>query len=209
MRTPNHERGFRPIIEDRPQPPDNWPYRGRPRNGSDPQYGIRSPKHEHHIYISRDNVMFSVDTQIQMLAESRRKEDGTQDNRLTNATTKYQQQFFAWYNKHVGKAKARMQAFVLERSKTASMNTIQDKEEADITLLMPDWWDDTVFEQLTSAVDDYLVNAILQEFFTLTLTSKDPVTADKATLASDAYSEIRRLANASKPGAIRKHLSPF
>ncbi|MBP0985531.1 MAG: hypothetical protein J6P39_00800, partial [Oscillospiraceae bacterium] len=90
-----------------------------------------------------------------------------------------------------------------------NMNNIKDKEEIDVELLMPHWWDDTVFDQLTESVNDYVTNALLQEFFTVTLTSKDPVTIDKATLAADALNDIRKYANASKPGTIRKQLSPF
>jgi hypothetical protein len=102
-----------------------------------------------------------------------------------------------------------MQAFVLEKFKITNMNSIKDNEEIDIELLMPEWWDDTAFDQLKDAVNDYIVNAILQEFFTLTLTSKDPVTVDKATLAADALADIRKHANASKPGSIRKPFKPF
>ena len=74
---------------------------------------------------------------------------------------------------------------------------------------MPEWWDDTIFDQLNDAVNNYIVNAILQEYFTVSLTSKDVVTVDKAALAADALSDIRKLANASKPGSIKTHLAPF
>lgn len=208
----NNEQGhYKPVNLEgsQPLPNDNWPYRGHPRNGNDPQYGIRSPKFNKHIFISRDTIMFCVDTQIQMVAESRRKDDGTEDDTLTNATKKFQQQFYVWFNKYVGKAKAKMQTFVLEGFKNTSMNNIKDKEEIDIELLMPHWWDDTVFDQLTDAVNDYIVNAILQEFFTVKYTSKDPVTVDKATFAADALSDIVKFSNAAKPGTIRKHLAPF
>lgn len=196
--------GFRP-----PLPDDKWPYHNHPTTPHDREYGIRDPKSERHIFISRDNIMFAIDVQIQMVAESRRKDDGTEDDRLTNATAKYQKMFFSWFNTHVGKAKGRLQAFILEKSKTSDMNSIKDKEEIDIELLMPKWWDDSIFDQLTTAVNDYIVNAILQEYFTLVLTSKDPVTVDKATLANDALNDIRKLANANKPGTIKKHLCPF
>lgn len=209
MRSPNNEKGFHPVTFDKPKPDDNWPYHDHPNNGFDRQYGIRNPKFIHHIFISRDTIMFAVDSQIQMVADMRRTDKGAEDDRLTNATTKYQQMFYSWFNTHVGKAKTKMQAFVLEKSKDTNMNSIKDKEEIDIELLMPEWWDDTIFDQLTSAVNDYVVNAILQEYFTVTLTSKDPVTIDKTALAADALAEIKKLVNANKPGTIRKHLSPF
>ena len=197
-------KGVRP-----PLPDDNWPYHDHPNNGFDPQYGIKNPKSIRHIFISRDSVMFAVETQIQMVAEMRRSNDGREDDRLTNATTKHKQMFYSWFNTHVGKAKNKMQAFVLEKFKTTNINDIKDKEEIDIELLMPEWWDDTIFDQLNDAVNNYIVNAILQEYFTVSLTSKDVVTVDKAALAADALSDIRKLANASKPGSIKTHLAPF
>ena len=102
-----------------------------------------------------------------------------------------------------------MSAFVLEKSKTSTINSISQKEEVDITLLFPEWYDDTVFGQLCSAVHDYVVNATLYEYFSLALSAKDPVTATKQEQMNDALSEIRKLVNASKPGSIRKPLNPF
>jgi hypothetical protein len=192
-----------------PLPDDRWPYHNLPNNGFDQQYGIKNPKFYRHLFISRNTIMFAVDSQIQMVAKARRTDDGREDDRLTNATTEFKDMFISWFNTHVGKAKTKLEAFVLEHYKTSNMNNIKDVEEIDIELLMPHWWDDTIFDQLTSAVNDYIVNAILQEYFTLVLTSKDPVTIDKATLAADALSDIKKLANASKPGTIRKHLAPF
>ena len=109
-----HEHGrYRPIRYDHPQPDDNWPYDGHPLNGNDPQYGIRNPKFERHIYIRRDQLLFDIDVQIQMVAEMRKGEDGVEDDRMTNATQKYQQMFYRWIEKHTGMAKKKLQAFVL------------------------------------------------------------------------------------------------
>ena len=192
-----------------PQPPDNWPYHNHPTTPHDKEFGIKDPKFERHIFIGRDDVMFAIDSQIGMMNESRRKDDGTEDDTKANATTKYQQQFFRWIDNYIGKAKSVMSAFVLEKSRTSAMNSISQKEEVDITLLFPEWYDDTVFEQLCSAVHDYVVNATLYEYFSLTLSAKDPVTATKQEQMNDGLSEIRKLVNASKPGRIRKPYKPF
>ena len=144
-----------------------------------------------------------------MMNESRRKDDGTEDDTKANATTKYQQQFFRWIDNYIGKAKSVMSAFVLEKFKTTAMNSISQKEEVDITLLFPEWYDDTVFEQLCSAVHDYVVNATLYEYFSLTLSAKDPVTATKQEQMNDALNDVRKYVNASKPGSVRKPFKPF
>ena len=192
-----------------PQPPDNWPYQGKPQTPNDPQYGIRNPKFERHLFISRDQIFYDLDAQIGMMNESRRKDDGTEDDTKTNATQKFQQQFYRWIDKYIGIAKGVMSTFVLEKFKTAKMNSISQKEEVDITLLVPDWYDDTMFDQLCNSVHDYVVNATLYEYFSLTLSAKDPVTATKQEQMKDALSDVRKYVNASKPGSIRKPLNPF
>lgn len=205
----NEQGNYRPVRFRRPQPDDNWPYGRYPDEGDDPQYGIKSPKFHRHLFIRRDQVFFDLDSQIGMLAMSRRKEDGTEDDRLTNATTTYRQQFCRWMDKYLGSAKSVMSAFVLEKFKTTDMNAVKDKDEVDIELLMPEWYDDTVFEQLTQAVHDYIVNGTLYEFFSLVLTSKDPVAVDKREQMEEAKGEVRKYVQAAKPGRIHKRFSPF
>ena len=192
-----------------PQPDDNWPYHNHPTTPNDKEFGIKNPKFERHIFIRRDQIFYDLDAQIGMMNESRRKDDGTEDDTKTNATQKYQQQFYRWIDSHIGKAKSVMSAFVLEKARTAKMNSISQKEEVDITLLFPEWYDDTVFEQLCSAVHDYVVNATLYEYFSLTLSAKDPVTLSKQEMMNDALGEVRKYVNASKPGTIRKPFKPF
>lgn len=200
----------------RPQPADNWPYPERPDCPDYPHYGIKKPKFERHIFIGRDEIMYDVEAQVSMMSKARRKDDGTEEETFTNATTQYQQQFYRWIDKHIGIAKSTMSAFVLENHRTTKMNSISQKDEVDITLLMPEWYDDTVFEQLCQAVHDYVVNATLFEFFSISLLvpSRYSVSADPATLVkqqqmNDALSDIRKLVNASKPGSIRKPFKPF
>lgn len=207
MRHP--EKGFRPIRFDRPQPDDNWPYHGHPNDGFDPQYGVKSPKHERHIFVRRDQVVFDIDAQLSILSEARKNPDGTQDDSFTNATSKYTQLFYRWIDTYIGEAKAIMAAFVLEKSATSAMNSIKDNEEVDIDMLMPDWYDDTTFQQLCNAVHDFVVDATLLDYLTMRLSSKDPVTADKATQAEERRSRIRELANMAIPGRISKPYKPF
>ena len=205
-----HEQGkWKPIDFHRPDPDDNWPYRGKPRQGNDPQYGVKSPKFERHIFIRRDQIFFDIDAQLGMLSEARRKEDGTEDDTITNATTKYQQMFFRWIDRHIGEAKTTMSAFVLEKFRESAMNSIKDKDEVDITLLMPEWYDDTTWQQLCDKVHEFVVNATIADYCIMRLTSKDPVTVDKLQLAEEAKNEIRKLANMNKPNTISKPFKPF
>lgn len=209
MRIPNHEKGFKPFSINNPEPDDNWPYRNHPHNGDDRQYGVKSPKFERHIYIRKDELFFDIETQLNIIAKMRRKDDGTEESVLTGATSTYHQMFVRWIDKHIGEAKTVMSAFVLERFKTSQTNSIKDTDEVDITLLLPDWYDDTTFPQLCTAVHDYVVNATLFDFLSMTLTSKDPVSIDKNEESDKAKYQIKKLVNAAKPGRISKPFKPF
>lgn len=205
-----HEQGrWRPMDFRRPEPDDNWPYRSKPRQGNDPQYGVKSPKFERHIFIRRDDVFFDIDAQLGMMADGRKTADGAEDDSMSNATTKYRQMFYRWIDRHVGVAKTVMSAFVLEKFRETAMNSIKDVDEVDITLLVPEWYDDTTFAQLCDKVHEYVVDATMADYCIMRLTSKDPVTVDKLQLAEEAKSEIRKLANMAKPGRISKPYKPF
>ena len=205
-----HEHGaYKPVGSRPPQPNDNWPYHNHPHNGMDRQYGYKAPKFERHIFIRRDQIFYDLDSQIGMIGSSRRKDDGTEDNTFSSATTTYQQQFYRWIDKHIGIAKQVMSAFVLEKFKTTVMDSIKDKDEVDIELLMPAYWDDTVFDQLCQAVHDYIVNAVLYEYFSLVLTTKDPVTITKMEQMEEAKGNVKECVNAAKPGMVRKQHAPF
>ena len=204
-----NERGYKPFHINPPLPEENWPYNHHPDNPNDRQFSYKAPKFERHIFIRKDQVFFDMDSQLGIIALSRKKEDGTQDDTITNATSSYRQMFYRWIDKHIGIAKGVMSAFVLDKFKTTAMNSISEKDEIDIELIMPIFWDDTVFQQLTNAVHDYVVNATLYEYFTISLTSKDPVTVDKRQLMLEALSDVKKYVHAAKPGFVEKRKSPL
>ena len=205
-----HEQGrYRPIDLGRPKPDDNWPYHHHPTTPHDPEFGIKNPKFERHIFIRRDQIFFDIDSQLGILADARKTADGNEDDTITNATTKYQQMFYRWIDSHIGEAKTIMSAFVLEQFRNTVMNSVKDHEEVDIELLVPEWYDDTTFTQLCDKVHEYVVTATMADFCILRFTSKDPVTIDKETQKNDCESEVRKLVNMAKPGRIHKPLNPF
>lgn len=204
-----NERGYKPINFNPPLPEENWPYHHHPNSPNDKQFTYKAPKFERHVFIRKDQVFFDLDSQLAIISLSRKKEDGTVDDTLSNATTSYRQMFYRWIDKHIGIAKGVMSAFVLDKFKTTSMNSISENDEIDIELLMPIYWDDTVFQQLTNAVHDYVVNATLFEYFTISLTSKDPVTQDKRQLMLEALSDVKKYVNSAKPGFVEKRKSPL
>ena len=205
-----HEQGgYRPVDYTRPKPDDNWPYHGQPTTPRDPEFGVKNPKFERHLFIRRDQVMFDIESQLGMLADARKNQDGTEDDTITNATTKYQQMFYRWIDSHIGEAKTIMSAFVLEKFSEVAMNSIKNNEEIDITLLVPEWYDDTTFPQLCDKVHEYVVTATMADFCYVRFTSKDPITIDKNAQKDDCEQEVRKLVNMAKPGRISKPFKPF
>lgn len=193
----------------RPLPQEDWPYNGRPNGGSDRRYGDHGPRFEKNIYIRKDQILFDIDTQMSIVAKARRRQDDTEEETLSSGSSPYQSLFERWIDRYSGLAKGVMSAFVLERAHKGEMNDIKGETEQTITLLMPAYWDDTVFQQLSQSVHDYIVNSCLYEYFALTLTSKDPLTETKHEAAINAMYDIKRFVNACKPGRVDKTLQPF
>lgn len=88
-------------------------------------------------------------------------------------------------------------------------NAINEWDEQEIWLRMPDYWDDTRYDSLVQAIHNYISAGALYEYFKLTLTSKDPLTADKAAEVEDAELDILDASNATKPGSVHKPYKPF
>ena len=203
---------YRPIPlqgNNPPKPNDRWPYHNHPTTPHDPEFGIKDPKIEKRIFIRSDQVFYDIDAQLGIIAKARRKSDGTEDDSIAQATTMFRPMFVRWIDTYIGKAKAIMSAFVLEQYRETIMNSIKDKEEVEITLLLPEWYDDTTFPQLCDAVHNYVVNGTMQEYAKLSFTSKDPMTVDKYNDMIFGESEIRKLCNAAKAGYIHKKYKPF
>lgn len=206
-----HEQGrYAPLRTTVPPlPPDNWPYHGKPASPDSRQFGYNAPRFERHIFILRDQLFFDIESQLSVLSDARPKGDGTQDESIANATEKYKQLFFRWIAAHIGDAKVVMSRFLLEPFNNTAMNAPDNAEEVDITLLVPEWYDDTTFSQLAQAVHTFVVNASMLDFLTLRFTANDPVTADRKVMVEDNRNELRKLVNMSKPGRISKPFKPF
>ena len=188
------------------KPPRLWPYDHHP-TPNDPVFR-GNPHFERHIYILRDQVLYDIDAQVSIIAKVRRKPDDSEDNTLTDITEQYKPLFHRWIDKYINLAKGRMAAFILEPFKTAKTNTL-DTNEIDIELQVPDYWDDTMFQPLSQAVHDFVVNGALYEFATLTLPPKEHIINVKRTDMEESYSDIKKYICATKPGTIRRPLQPF
>lgn len=185
----------------------DWPYPHHPESPHDPVLG--ETKFEKHIFLMKDQLFYDIQAQVGMVSSMRKKEDGAEDDSLTNGLERYKGMVDRWIERYANLAKGRMSAIILDKHKNLDTNSISTKDEIDIELSVPRWWDETTFEQLSDSVHDYVVQSVLYEYFAVTLTSKDPVTLDKRELADKAYGDIKRFACAYKPGTVKKKTQPF
>lgn len=169
----------------------------------------KEPDYHKDIYIRKDQIMGDVDAQIEIVANTHLKEDGTINPVFDNAETRYKALFDRWLNKYVDLTKSRMSAYLLVPEQHGAMNADREWAEIKLHMAFPWYWNDTTFPQLVGAIHDYIVNSILKEFFSMTITSRDPVTADKELMAEDAYIQIKHCCVSAKPGTMRKKLHPF
>lgn len=164
---------------------------------------------ERTLFIRLDQLIADIDTQILIVSDFRTQENGNQIPVLNNAVEKYETQFIRWIDKYLNNAKQRMAAYVVTEDRHAVMNAKRSWDETHIHLAFPVTWRHTGFEALADAVQQYIVNSALTEFFTLAFTSKDPLVSDKQTLADEAFQNIKHYCVSQIPGASRKTLEPF
>lgn len=161
------------------------------------------------VFIRYDQLLDDINMQLDIVADTRPNEDGTPNTRIGNATTKYSTQFKRWIDKYLDMTKTHMAAYIVTMERKAVMNAHRDWDEAIIHLAFPPSWNETSFTPLADAIQQFIVNSVLKEFFVLTLTSKDPVTIDKDALATEAWREIKHLLVTRRPGTQGKVLHPF
>lgn len=162
-----------------------------------------------HLFLDKGNILYDIDAMTSLVARSRRDKDNPDDTLATSESDRYRPMFDRWIEKYTQQMKARLKAFILTPMRIASMNDLKTWKECEITLTFPPSWNDTVYESMVSAIHDYIVNGCLYEYFSLTLTSKDPVTIDCQQKMADSYDAMKNYACAVIPGTVHKPLQPF
>ncbi len=160
-----------------------------------------------HLYIRKDQILYDVDAQTGLVMRSRR--DRKEDNNTigTDMSDDFLPLYDRWVEKYTDYVKVILSAYIKSEPRIASINTLRKWEELDIELEMPEYWNGEVYPMLVSAVHDYIVNGVLYDYFTLTLTANDPVTQSKKIELEEGADRIKQcLFNVKQ---VRKPLQPF
>lgn len=163
-----------------------------------------------HIFIYANQLWYDIDATTLMIGRARQGSDTKQDEIIpTSENDKERPLFYRWFDKYLQKAEATLSAYVMKPQGQVRDNALKEWDEKEIWLRMPDYWDDTRLDSLVAAIHDYISAGALLEYFKLTLTSKDPLTVDKAQDLEDAELEMIDCANATKSGGMVRQLKPF
>ncbi len=177
------------------------------------------PPHEHigqnaprfstrHIFIIAEQLFYDIDATTGLLARSLRNVQGTPDIATQEADT-YRPMFFRWFDKYIRKAERIMSAYVVKPERHRRNNSLHEWDEQDITLSMPDYWDDTVLDTLSSSLHEYVVCGSLYEYMALTFSPADARAVAKQNELGEIETDIQDLINRTKPGSVHKPMSPF
>lgn len=175
----------------------------------------RKPRPAHrytdkHIFIYASQLWYDIDATTNMLGKARRGNQTNQEEVVpTSENDQERPLFYRWFDKYFQKAESTLSAYLMKPEGKVRDNALKEWDEKEICLRMPDYWDETRYDSLVKAIHDYITTGALLEYFKLTLTSKDPLTVDKATDLEDAELEIINCANTTKAGSMVRPLKPF
>lgn len=161
-----------------------------------------------HIFIQSDQLFYDVDAVTGLIARNSRQSPNGEDI-VTSDSDSYRPMFFRWFDKYIAGVESILSAFVLKPEGVARLNVLKEWNEREITLLMPDYWDATVYDSLVQSIHQYIVDGALYQYLSLSLSSRDARTIDRKESLADDETSIRALSCRVIPGSIHKHLSPF
>lgn len=163
-----------------------------------------------HIFIYSNQLWYDIDATTHMMGRVRQESDPNIANTVpTSENTQERPLFYRWFDKYLKKVEGLLSAYIMKPQGRVRDNALKEWDEKEIWLRMPDYWDDTRLDSLVTAIHDYISAGAILEYFKLTLTSKDPLTADKAQDLEEAELEMIDSANATKAGGMVRQLKPF
>lgn len=162
------------------------------------------------IFVYANQLWYDIDATTNMLGRARRGNQTNQENVIpTSENDDERPLFYRWFDKYLAKIDTILTAYIMKPERKVRDNALKEWDEKEIWLRMPDSWDETRYEALVQAIHNYISTGALYEYFTLMLTSKDPLTIDKYSQLEDAELDIIDIANTMKPGSMVHTLKPF
>ena len=163
-----------------------------------------------HIFVYAEQLWYDIDATTNMIGKARRGNQTNQEEYIPTSENDHERPlFYRWFDKYLSKVESLLTAYVMKPEGRVRDNSLKEWDEKELWLRMPDYWDAARYDSLVKAIHDYIVTGALYEYFLLTLTSKDPITIDKASQLDEQELEVIDAANATIPGAMARQLKPF
>ena len=119
-----------------------------------------------------------MDAVTSLIDKATRKTQGETEVATSEADS-HRPMFSRWFDQYIASVERILSAYVAKPEGVARMNGLKEWSEKEIMLVMPDYWDATVYDALVQAIHRYVVDGALYEYFSITLSSKDPRTMDR------------------------------
>lgn len=162
------------------------------------------------IFVYAEQLWYDIDATTNMVGKARRGNQTNQEEYIPTSENDHERPlFYRWFDKYLSKVESLLTAYVMKPDGRVRDNSLKEWDEKELWLRMPDYWDAARYDSLVKAIHDYIVTGALYEYFLLTLTSKDPITIDKASQLDEQELEVIDAANATIPGAMARQLKPF
>ena len=162
------------------------------------------------IFVYAEQLWYDIDATTNMVGKARRGNQTNQEEYIPTSENDHERPlFYRWFDKYLSKVESLLTAYVMKPEGRVRDNSLKEWDEKELWLRMPDYWDAARYDSLVKAIHDYIVTGALYEYFLLTLTSKDPITIDKASQLDEQELEVIDAANATIPGAMARQLKPF
>ena len=161
-----------------------------------------------HIFLQADQLLYDVDSITGLIDRTARIAHNDTEVATSESDT-YRPILFRWFDKYIANVEHCLSAFVLKPEGVTRLNDLKEWDEREISLLMPDYWDATVYDSLVKAIHQYVVDGTLYEYLSITLSSRDLRTIDRKQSLEEGLTNIRALSCRVIPGTVHKHLKPF
>lgn len=157
------------------------------------------------VLLYKEELLNEIHTEMLKLSRAKTNERGVADINLQTDELYDESLLTRYINRHIGRVCGRINAYLYELSNDFDDDHMERVPVYKFKLVMPDKWDDRLFEQLAEEMHAYVVNASITEWLKSYLPDMASVYGSQA---ESAWDNIKHIVSVRK-GGLRKPLQPF
>ena len=157
------------------------------------------------VLLYKEELLNEIHTEMLKLSRAKTNERGVADINLQTDELYDESLLTRYINRHIGRVCSRINAYLYELSNDFDDDHMERVPVYKFKLVMPDKWDDRLFEQLAEEMHAYVVNASITEWLKSYLPDMASVYGSQA---ESAWDNIKHIVSVRR-GGLRKPLQPF